>query len=152
MPRVRIKNPQDFGAAAMFVLIGLAGFFLGGDLEFGTASKMGPRYFPGILSLLIVALGLGLGASSLAVKGPRIEPVQLRPVAVVIGVVLLFGYLLDIVGLALSTMILTLVAAFARREVRIVESLLLGAGLAIFVVVLFVYALSQPLPAWWGAP
>jgi hypothetical protein len=152
MFRVRIRSPQDFGAAVVFVLIGLAGWYFGRDLDFGSASRMGPGYFPTILSLLIAALGLGLGARSLAVKGPGIERVQLRPIVFVIGVVLAFGYLLNAVGLALTTLVLTVVVAFARREVNLVESVLLGAGLAIFVVAVFVYALAQPLPAWWGAP
>jgi hypothetical protein len=30
------------------------------------------------------------------------------------------------------------------------ETLFLGIGMAIFSVVVFVYALGQPLPAWWG--
>jgi hypothetical protein len=45
---------------------------------------------------------------------------------------------------------LTLVAAYARRNVNLKETFILGAGLAIFCIVVFVYALGQPLPAWWG--
>ena len=30
------------------------------------------------------------------------------------------------------------------------ETLLLAVGLALFAVGVFVYALKQPLPAWWG--
>jgi hypothetical protein len=32
----------------------------------------------------------------------------------------------------------------------LVETLLLAGGLAVFSVILFVYGLSQPFPAWWG--
>jgi hypothetical protein len=45
---------------------------------------------------------------------------------------------------------MTLIAAFARREVKLFESLLLGVGLSIGCVLIFVYGLGQPLPAWWG--
>jgi hypothetical protein len=34
--------------------------------------------------------------------------------------------------------------------VNLVESLVLGAGLALFTIAVFVYGLNQPLPAWWG--
>jgi hypothetical protein len=147
---LRIKNPRDFGAAAVFVLIGAAGVYFGRDLVAGTAAKMGPGYFPTILSWLIVALGAVIGVRSLAIRGPSIEPIQLRPTVLVIASVLAFAYLIDSVGLALTAIILTFVAAFARRQVKFIETLLLGVGLAVFSVLVFVYGLSQPLPAWWG--
>jgi hypothetical protein len=43
-----------------------------------------------------------------------------------------------------------LFAAYARREVNLTETILLGVGLALFTVVVFVYVLGQALPAWWG--
>ena len=68
----------------------------------------------------------------------------------VIGSILVFGLLIDRFGLAISAVALTLVAAYARRNVNLKETFALGAGLAIFTIVVFVYALGQPLPAWWG--
>jgi hypothetical protein len=41
-------------------------------------------------------------------------------------------------------------AAYARPKVNLRETILLGIGLAIFTVVVFVSVLGQPLPAWWG--
>lgn len=147
---IRIRDPQDFGAAVVFALIGAAGIYLGKDLEYGTASNMGPGYFPIILSALILVLGLGLGLKSMMVHGPRIEAIRFRPLLFIIGVVLLFGFALEAVGLALAAVILTVASAYARRDVNLSETLLLGAGLALFSVVVFVFALSQPLSAWWG--
>jgi hypothetical protein len=63
---------------------------------------------------------------------------------------LIFGVLIDAIGLALTAVALTVIAAYARREVELTETILLGAGLAIFTVGVFVYVLGQPLPAWWG--
>jgi hypothetical protein len=80
------------------------------------------------------------------------EPVQLRPILVIISAILIFGYLIDKLGLAITAALLTVLAAFARRwrEVSLLETILLAAGLALFSVALFVYALTQPFPAWWG--
>jgi hypothetical protein len=147
---LRIKSPQDFGAAVVFIAIGLAGAYFGRDLQFGTASRMGPGYFPVILSWIIIALGVVVGGKALAIEGPRIEPVQLRPILVIILAILAFGYLIDQVGLAITAMLLTVLAGFARRDVNLVETVLLGAALAVFAVLVFVYGLSQPFPAWWG--
>jgi hypothetical protein len=146
----RIKSPQDVGAAVVFMAIGLAGVHFGGDLAFGTAARMGPGYFPLILSWVIFAIGIVVGFKGLTIEGPRIERIQLRPILVIIAAILAFGFLIDKIGLALTAALLTVLAAFARRDVNLLETILLAAGLAVFSVGLFVYGLSQPFPAWWG--
>jgi Tripartite tricarboxylate transporter TctB family len=147
---VRVKSPQDLGAGVVFVLIGLAGLYFGRELAFGTAARMGPGYFPILLSVLILAIGIIVAIRGLTTEGPPIEPVQLRPIAMIIAAILIFGVLIDVVGLALTALLLTVFAAYARREVKLTETILLGAGLAAFTVAVFVYLLGQPLPAWWG--
>ena len=72
---LRVKSAQDLGAGLVFMLIGLAGFCFGTDLAFGTAARMGPGYFPVLLSGLIIAIGLVLGLRGVTVEGPPIEPV-----------------------------------------------------------------------------
>lgn len=147
---LRVRSPQDFGAAVVFMLIGLAGIYFGKDLTLGTSARMGPGYFPTIISSLIFLLGAFIGLRSLAVEGPPIGVLQFRPLILVIGSILVFGVLINRVGLAIAAITLTLVAGYARRNVNLKENLVLGAGLAIFTIVVFVYALGQPLPAWWG--
>ena len=75
---LRVRSPQDLGAGVMFVLIGLAGYWFGRDLAFGSASRMGPGYFPMLLSGLIMAIRLVVGSRGLTVEGPPVERVQLR--------------------------------------------------------------------------
>jgi hypothetical protein len=146
----RVRSPQDLGAGAVFLLIGAAGAWFGHDLAFGTAARMGPGYFPVLLSWLIILIGVIVAMRGLTIEGPAIEPMHLRPILFVVAAVLMFGYLIDTIGLALTAIVLTIVAAYARRDASLGETLLLGAGLAIFAVLVFAYALSQPLPAWWG--
>jgi hypothetical protein len=147
---IKVRSPQDLGAAIVFVVIGAAGLYFGQDLALGSAARMGPGYFPTLLSGLIIAVGLVLGAKSLVVDGPPIEAIHVRPLFAIVAAILAFGALIDWIGLALTTALLTVGAAYARREVNLKETLLLAVGSALFAVGVFVYALSQPLPAWWG--
>lgn len=147
---LRIKSPQDVGAALVFLAVGIAGIYLGGDLDFGSPGAMGPGFFPIVLSWIILAIGVVVGAKGLSVEGPPIEPFKLRPLIVILAAILAFGALIDMIGLAITAGLLTVLAGFARRDVNLVETLLLAVGLALFCVLLFVYALSQPFPAWWG--
>ena len=146
----RVKSPQDLGAGIVFVLIGAAGIAFGQDLAFGSAARMGPGYFPILLSYLIIAIGLVLALKSVTTVGPPIERLQFRPLFAILVAILAFGALIDRIGLALSAAVLTIGAAYARRNVNRTETLLLAAGLALFAVGIFAYALKQPLPAWWG--
>jgi hypothetical protein len=147
---LRVKSPQDLGAGVVFLLIGIAGLYFGRELAFGTSARMGPGYFPTLLSVLIIIIGFIVGFRGVTVEGPPIDPVQLRPISFILSAILIFGFLIDAIGLALTAVVLTVLAAYARREANLVETLLLGVSLALFTVLVFVYVLGQPLPAWWG--
>ena len=147
---LRVKSPQDLGAGIIFIVIGLVGLYFGKDLTYGTASRMGPGYFPMWLSGIILVLGVITGGRSLAVKGPRIEPFRIRPIFFVLVGVLAFAYLIEHIGLALSIFLMTLIAVQSRSDTRQIEMILLAAGLSISAVVVFVYVLGQGMPPWWG--
>lgn len=147
---VRVRSPQDLGAGLVFVAIGAAGIVFGQDLAVGSAARMGPGFFPMLLSGLIIAIGLVLATRGVVVEGPPIERIHLRPLFAIVATILMFGLLIERIGLALTAALLTIGAAHARREANLKETLLLAAGLALFVVIIFAYALKQPLPAWWG--
>ena len=146
----RVKSPQDFGAAIVFLLIGIAGLYFGRELTLWHRGAHGARLFSLLLSWLIIAIGVVVGLMSLSVEGPPIEAPQFRPMFFVLLSVVIFGYLMSYVGLAITGVVMTLIAAFARRNFNLFESLALGIGLSIACVLIFVYALGQPLPAWWG--
>jgi len=147
---LRVRSPQDFGSAIVIVSIGAAGVYFGADLAMGTAGRMGPGYFPRLLSWLIIGVGLIVGLKSLAIDGPPIQPPQFRPLLFCSAAIIIFGYLMSYVGLFLTAIVLVLIAAYARRDVNVRETLIFGAAISLGSIVVFVYALGQPLPAWWG--
>ena len=61
---LRIRSPQDVGAAAVFMAFGLAGAYFGNDLRFGSAGNMGPGYFPTWLGAIMIGFGVVIGALS----------------------------------------------------------------------------------------
>jgi hypothetical protein len=146
----RVKSPQDFGAAILFLTIGIAGIYFGRELTFGTAAKMGPGYFPTVLSGVIVLIGAIVGLKSLTIEGPPIESVRLRPVIFILVAVVAFGFLIEQIGLAITTTGLAIFAAYARNDVNLKEAIILALVLAAFAIGVFAYALGQPLPIWWG--
>jgi hypothetical protein len=148
---LRVKSPQDLGAAIVFIVIGLAGLYFGKNLSFGTASQMGPGFFPTWLNFVVLAIGVATGVKALAVKGPPIERFRVRPILFIVAAIVVFGFLINAIGLAVSAVIMTIFAAYARRGVKVTEAMLLAVGLAVFSVVLFVYVLGQAVPVFWWA-
>jgi hypothetical protein len=147
---IKVRNPQDFGAAVVFILIGAVGLYFAGDLAFGTTARMGPGYFPTLLSALILLIGIIVGVKALSVDGPEIGRIPLRAIVVIVLCVVGFGYLIERLGLAITAAALVLVAGYARQGASLKENIPLALGMSIFVIGVFVYALSQPLPVLWS--
>lgn len=148
---LRVKSPRDLGAGLLFIAIGAAGVIFGRDLTYGSAARMGPGFFPTILSYLIIGFGLLVGSRGFMLNGPPIERVPWRPITCVIAAILAFGFLIQYIGLALTSIVLTFLAGAARKEANYKELAILGVVLAVLCVGVFVYGLKQPMPAWWGS-
>ena len=73
-----------------------------------------------------------------------------RPITCVVISILAFGFLIEYIGLFFTSILLTFIAGAARAEANYRELAIVGVILALMCVVVFVYGLGQPMPAWWG--
>jgi uncharacterized membrane protein len=143
-----IRSPKDFWSGVLFVLIGAAAVALSARYSLGTAARMGPGYFPRILGILMMVLGLVLALRAFKLDGPPIPRWKLRPTLIVLGSVVLFGAIVQAVGVAISTVVLIVAASAASREFRPKEALIAGVLLATLAVGVFVVGLKLQLPIW----
>ena len=145
---MKVKSPKDFWTGLMFIGIGL--FFVIGarSYELGTAARMGPAYFPTLLGGLIAVIGGAVFVKSFWVKGEKVASFPLRLLFLVTLALLLFGYLLQVIGLVLALGLLVVISAYAGHEFSLLEALLLAAVLIVLSVLVFVKGLGQPFPLW----
>jgi hypothetical protein len=143
---LRFKSPQDIGAGATFVLIGLAGLWFGREYELGTVSRMGPGYMPMLLSVGLILFGLIVGLRGVTVPGPPVERGRWRPTLMILAAILVFALLIESAGLVAATVGVVVLSAFASSEANWKETAALALFLVVFCVAVFVYALKQPLP------
>ena len=144
----RIFARQDVLGGLLLVAFGAAGLALGASLEMGTARRMGPGYFPTILSCSLIVLGGAIAVRGALKSGLPATRVRWRSVVLVTLAAAIFGYLIDRVGLIAATIAVVVLGAYAGRNARPIEVAALAAILAASAVGLFVYGLGQPLPLW----
>jgi hypothetical protein len=143
-----VRNAKDFWAGALFGAFGAAAILLSNGYPLGTAARMGPGYFPLALGLLLLALAAILVLRSLVLRGPAPAMRNLKPLAIVLGSVFVFGLAAPRLGVALATVLLILIASSADREFRWKEAVVSSLILAAFTVAVFIYGLGLQLPIW----
>jgi hypothetical protein len=152
----QLQNPRDVVSGALVVATGAAFLYFGRGLTIGTASHMGSGYFPLMLSLLMIALGLGIIVNTLRL--PRGEaaaaPVPWRALALIMGSIVFFALAIKGLGLFVSLVLVTLATASASRYANWRGSAVLALVVAVFCVGVFVYALGLNIPVFgrWLSP
>lgn len=145
---IRIRAPKDFCAGLLFVGIGVLGALMASGYAFGSALRMGPGFFPTLLSWSTIALGALIALRSFALDGDAIAHVGLRPLVLVLASIVVFGVLVTTAGLVIATIATVVVGGLASREIGWVELIVLGVGLAAFCAIVFVLGLNQPFDLW----
>lgn len=146
MPKF-VRNPSNFLAGLLFAGIGLAFVYFARGYHLGSASAMGPAYFPTVLGGLLAAVGGVLALGSLAGLQARLESFSWRPLAVVVMSLVAFGFLVRGAGLIPGVVVLAVASLAASIHFRPATALLLGLGLAVFSWAVFSWGLGLPLPA-----
>ncbi|MFY8184390.1 MAG: tripartite tricarboxylate transporter TctB family protein [Polynucleobacter sp.] len=90
---MRIYNRRDFNAGLFFMAIGVYFAIYAQDYSLGTANRMGPGYFPALLAVIMLALGLTVLVMAF-LKVEEQEPPEAtdwRGLVLVLGAVLAFA-------------------------------------------------------------
>jgi hypothetical protein len=149
-----IRNPKDFGAGAIYFVIGLAAVWIAQRYAFGTGARMGPGYFPTVLGVLLAIFGVASIVRSFMQSGERIGSIAWKPLALITAGTVLFGFLLPRAGLIIAILAYVLVSASASERFRFDWRATAGLfALIAFCSLVFVTLLGVPLPilgSWFG--
>jgi uncharacterized membrane protein YfcA len=143
-----IRKTKDFKAGLLFLAFGVAAMVFSTEYRIGTSARMGPGYFPFVLGGVLTLLGLVVSLGSLA-KGEgtrKRRPIRLKPAVLVLSSVVLFGLLLQPLGLVLATIVLIMTASVASDEFNKKEAVLNTLVLLAVVLIVFVYLLQFQIP------
>lgn len=133
-------------AAAGLLFIGFGAFFgvqaLG--LEMGTSLRMGPGYFPLVLSGLLVFLGLVILIGALRRPGEGIGRLAIRGGLLILPAPVVFGLTVGGLGFVPSLFVATFIAALASRRMTLRMALLVALGVTVFSTLVFNIGLGLP--------
>lgn len=143
-----IKGASDFYAGLMFVAFGLLALYLSRDFPMGTASRMGPGYFPTILGVLVCALGGGVMLRGFLVRGDSPRNFALVQAALVLAAIGLFAWTVESLGIVVAVTAVVVVSSLASGAPRWLEVALLTLLMVALAVGLFTYGLDLPFKIW----
>jgi hypothetical protein len=145
---MKIKDAKDFWSGVMFAAFGLFFMVVSQRYDLGTAARMGPAFFPTMLGGLLLLLGIVTALKALATKSTagRVDRFHFKPLLLVLGAVVAFGLLLRPGGLLVALAALVFISSLGSDEFKLRDVLLLTIGLAVLVLIVFIYALEMTVP------
>jgi hypothetical protein len=145
---MHIRAPKDFWSGIMFLAFAATAMLAARGYSLGNAGKMGPGYFPMMLGGALALTGIILVVRSLAIDGEAVGRIHVLPLTIIAIGVVLFGVMIEPLGLVAALAVVTLVSAYAGRQSGLFEAIALTLVLAAFSVGIFVLALRLPVPIW----
>ena len=144
--KIELRKNKDFWAGIMLIAIGAAAMFIARGYRFGSALRMGPGFFPTILSVTLIVFGICITAVGLR-SGEKIQgSLSLRALIMLPLSLVLFGILMELAGFIPALVALVFVSAASGREFKIVEVLLLTVVMTGASAALFIWGLGLPYP------
>jgi hypothetical protein len=138
---------KDLLAGLIFMGFGLAFGYASLNYDIGTAFRMGPGYFPLVLSGIMVLLGAVILLQSFA-SGLDEQPVGGVPwlgLVLIMGALVFFGMTVRGLGLAPALFVTAFMSAISSRHTGVVGALAIAAFLTVVSMLIFVWGLGLPL-------
>jgi len=146
---MQLRNRQDFWSGVMFIALGLGFAWQASSYQMGTAARMGPGYFPFWLGIVLALLGAIVLLGSLSKKAHETHvEFRLAHLFLVVGSVVLYGFILKPLGIYLSVFILVVVSSLASHEFSLKVAVANAIFLVVFSYLAFVKGLGLIFPLW----
>ena len=144
--KVEVRNNKRFLSGIMFIGIGAVAMYVARDYPMGSALRMGPGYFPNVLSGVMVLFGIGMLAQGV-INPQRVEGNwSLRALCILPLSTVVFGLMMEHAGFIPALLVLIPMSAYAGTEFKLKEVLALAAGLTTASWALFIWGLELPYP------
>lgn len=144
-----IADPRQFVSALIWLALGIATTFGSFNYTLGTATRMGPGYFPLCLGILLIVLGLVSLQRALRIPArDSIGDLKLVPLFFITASVVAFGFLVGHGGLIAGIAAVLVLSCYQRLLSHPLEVLATGAVILVLSLLIFVFVLRLAIPLW----
>jgi putative tricarboxylic transport membrane protein len=144
--KVELRNNKRFLSGLMFLAIGGYSIYVAQDYPMGSALRMGPGYFPIVLSGILLAFGIWELIIGILKPVPVVGNWSLRALIILPASAVIFGILMEWAGFIPAMIALIYASAWSSAEFKFWEVTALAIGLTAASVGLFIYGLGLPYP------
>ncbi len=146
---IDLRSNKDFFAGLLFIAIGVFAMVVAQNFPMGSAVRMGPGYFPRVLSGIMIAFGLYVMVRGL-IKGEKIEGAWgIRPLVLVTLGLVAFGFIMERLGMVPALFALFFISALGGHEFKFKEVLILASVMTVAAWGIFIYGLGLPYRLFW---
>ena len=147
--KVDLQNNKDFLAGLLMISVGAIAFYMALDYPFGSALRMGPGYFPRVLAGILMTFGLYVMIRGIK-SGEKVEGAWgWKALAMITLAFVVFGWLMDRIGMIPSLVIMFFLAAFAGHQFKWLEVTILTVLMTAFAWAVFIWGLGLPYRLFW---
>ena len=144
--KLELSDNKDFWAGMLLIVTGAGAILIARDYRFGSALNMGPGFFPTALGVVLIAFGVCIMIVGLVTNEKIQGHLSFRAMIILAISLVLFGILMETAGFVPAMFTLVFLSAFAGREFRLAEALVLSAALTLVTTAVFTWGLGLPYP------
>ena len=123
--KLDLRNNKDFLAGLLLILLGGLAMAIARDYPMGSAMRMGPGYFPTVLGGILCLFGVTILIRGIRIGAKVRGEWGWKPLALVTLSIVLFGAIVDRLGMIPALVTLFFVCSAGGREFRFKEVLVL---------------------------
>jgi putative tricarboxylic transport membrane protein len=143
---MKIRSIKDLFAGLIYIFFGASAILIAREYNMGSVFKMGPAYFPTVLSALLIVVGSISVIRAFILPGTPIGAISIKGLLLVTASIVVFGLVVRGAGLAIALPLLLFISAAASVKIRWQTTLIIALGLTLFCVLVFLKGLGIPLP------
>lgn len=141
-----VRNPKDVLSGVLFIALGGIFAWQAWDLPLGSSNRMGPGYFPMLLSGGLALLGLVVLVGGLNSDGSRPSGIAWRALSILTVAIVFFGFAVRPLGFIPTIAISVFLSTMASQKFRLTTGIAIAAIMTVFTWAVFILGLGLPLP------
>lgn len=144
---MRRFDQSDLLGGLLMAGVGAFAAIYAGRYDFGTLRQMGPGFYPVVVGWVLTGMGGLLSVQSLLRHAPPLR-FSVGPPLLVIGVVTLFGLMLDQLGLVITLPVCAFLLTYLTGSLSVLHRFITAAVMTGLSLLIFIAGLGMLMPLW----